>query len=251
MATSEIGKGGAGRSAGLGDLLFEEREEIAGMESVANLMPEAVEANIFERTSLAESMDPVTEDALSWVGELTGSAHDTAAIDPNRKSAHRAIFNREVFACDFCGAVEGCGRNGRERLGSTDGGESGGKGRRVNGFVSVKTGPERARRRIRGPYLNVELSEGGDGVNAAGGEEDEAGCVSAAVFEEVHGTSEVVLDELTCARPAIDAGEDGGIGGSVDDVVASRQCFEVRGVADVPAVKFHTELLFNEGAVSL
>ena len=64
-------------------------------------------------------------------------------------------------------------------------------------------------------------------------------------------TSEVVLDELTCARPAIDAGEDGGIGGSVNDVVASRQCFEVRGVADVPAVKFHTELLFNEGAVSL
>ena len=69
MATSEIGKGGAGRSAGLGDLFLNEGKQITRMKSIPNLVPESVDADVFEGASFAEGVNPVTKNALGGMGE--------------------------------------------------------------------------------------------------------------------------------------------------------------------------------------
>ena len=230
-------------------MFFDEGKQVAGMESVADLMPETVETDVFEGAPLTEGVDPVSEDALGGMRKLPGSAHDAAAVDPDGKMAHGSILDGEVLARDFGGSVEGGGRSGGEGLGRADVAESGGKGGGVYRLVAIKARSERSRGRVGSLHFDVELGKGGDGVDAAGGEQDEAGAVGAAVLEEVDGAAEVVLDELSGAGAAVDAGEDGGIRGGVDDVVAMGQGLEVRGIADVAAIEFDAEFLFNEEPV--
>jgi hypothetical protein len=57
-----------------------------------------------------------------------------------------------------------------------------------------------------------------DGVNAARGEQDETGAVALAVFEEVDGAVEVVVNEIAGRRAAVHTGEDARVGGGDDEV---------------------------------
>ena len=80
-----------------------------------------------------------------------------------------------------------------------------------------------------------------DGVDAARAEENETGAVSLAVFEEIDGAAEVVFDELARAGFAVDAGEDAGVGGGVDDPIDGREGFEVAGGAEVAVEEFDAD----------
>jgi hypothetical protein len=62
-----------------------------------------------------------------------------------------------------------------------------------------------------------------------------------AELEHVHRADEVMLDELTGACFAIDAGEDARVGSGVDYEVDSRDGFEIAGRSEVTVVKFYSE----------
>ncbi len=81
--------------------------------------------------------------------------------------------------------------------------------------------------------FDFESGKRRDAVDAAGGEENKSGIPALAGFEQVDGTAEVVLDELTGTRFAVDPGEDAGIRGGVDDPFEEAESFQVGGAADV------------------
>ena len=95
-----------------------------------------------------------------------------------------------------------------------------------------------------------EGGEGRDGVDAAGGEENEAGAVGLAELEHVHRAPEVVLDELAGARFAVHAGEDARVGGGIDDPVDGGERFEVARGAEIAVEEFNAEF-FQGVAVGL
>ena len=61
--------------------------------------------------------------------------------------------------------------------------------------------------------------------------------MGAAVFKKIDGAAEIVFDQLTGARSAVDSGKDGGVRSGINDVITPRQSLEVRGVADVAAIE--------------
>jgi hypothetical protein len=63
--------------------------------------------------------------------------------------------------------------------------------------------------------LNRQGSQRRDGIDAAGGKQDEAGAVSLAVFEDVDRAGEVVVHEFARAGPAVHAREHARVGGGV------------------------------------
>lgn len=87
-----------------------------------------------------------------------------------------------------------------------------------------------------------------DGVDAARAEENETGAVSLAVFEEIDRAAEVVFDELARAGFAVDAGEDAGVGGGVDDPVHGWQGLEIARGAEIGVDNFDPEF-FEFGAI--
>jgi len=86
-----------------------------------------------------------------------------------------------------------------------------------------------------------ERGERRDAVDATRREEDEAGAVGLAELEHVHRAAEVVLDELAGTCFAIDAGEDAGVGGGVDDPVDSGKRLEIAGGAEVAVEEFDAD----------
>ena len=86
-----------------------------------------------------------------------------------------------------------------------------------------------------------ERGERRDAVDATRRDEDEAGAVSFAELEHIHRAPEVVLDELARAGLAVDAGEDAGVGGGVDDPIDGREGFEVAGGAEVAVEEFDAD----------
>jgi hypothetical protein len=86
-----------------------------------------------------------------------------------------------------------------------------------------------------------ERGERRDAVNAARGEKNKTGAVSLAELEHVDRAPEVVLDELAGTGLAIDASEDAGIGGGVDDPIDSGERLEIAGGAEVAVEEFHAD----------
>ena len=69
-AAGDIGEAIGGGEFGRGELFFEERDEVARMEAIADLMAEAAEADVVERTAAEVGVEPIGEDALIGAAEL-------------------------------------------------------------------------------------------------------------------------------------------------------------------------------------
>jgi hypothetical protein len=127
-AAGEVGEAVGGGEGGRGELLREERSEVARVEAVADLVAVAAEADVFERATAEVGVEPVGEDALVGAAELAGAGEDAAAVDEDGEVEGLAVFEGEGFAGEFGGAVERDGGGGGEGLGDAGGGEAGGRG---------------------------------------------------------------------------------------------------------------------------
>ena len=121
----EIGDAVGGGECGRGELFREERGEVAGMETIADLMPVATEADVAERALAEVGVQPVGEDALVGAAELTGPSEDAAAVDEDGEVECCAVFEGEGFAGEFGGAVERDGGGSGEFFGDAGGCEAG------------------------------------------------------------------------------------------------------------------------------
>ena len=86
-----------------------------------------------------------------------------------------------------------------------------------------------------------ERGERRDAVDATRREEDEAGAVGLAELEHVDRAAQVVLDELAGTGLAIDASEDAGVGGGVDDPIDGRKRLEIARGAEVAVKEFDAD----------
>jgi hypothetical protein len=76
--------------------LFEkERDEVAGVEAIADLLPGSAEADVFELAGGSPGVDPVGEDSLVGFSKLAGSGEDSTAVDPDREVEGGSVFERE------------------------------------------------------------------------------------------------------------------------------------------------------------
>lgn len=233
-AAADVAEAGLGGKAGAGlDLEDQEAGEILGVEDVADLEAVAAEAEVAKGSALAPGVDPVGDDALIGAAELAGSGEDAAAVDPDVEAKGGVVLEGELLGAEFAGAVEGEGRLGGEGFRDAGVGDPVWGGSRVHAEAEVVF-PER------------DAAEIVDAVNAGGAEHEEAGAASAAELEHVEGADEVVFEELAAAGAAVEAGEDAGVGGGVDDPVHVGEGLEVAGQADVAMEEAHTELLEGE-----
>ena len=69
---------------GRGELLDEQRHEIARVEAIADLVAVAAETDVLERAVAQVRVEPVGENALVGAAELAGAREDAAAIHKNR-----------------------------------------------------------------------------------------------------------------------------------------------------------------------
>jgi len=92
------------------------------------------------------------------------------------------------------------------------------------------------------PGVHLQFGESGDAVHTAGGEQIEPRSVLFAIFEQVDGASEVVLDQLPAAGFAVHARQHAGVGGGVEDPVAFWQGVDVALVADITMPNIDSEV---------
>ena len=154
--------------------------------------------------------------------ELTAAGQHAAAVDDDGKSERLAIFQREGFGGE---------------LASRRTSETGAAVENDSAMPVLRSIPGAAWRRIEheGIVLHFERQarQRSDVVHAAAGEQNEAGVVPPAVFQQIDGALQIVLDELAAAGLAVDAGQHAGDGGGVDDPIAVGKRFEIAGAADI------------------
>jgi hypothetical protein len=68
------------------ELPFDERDEIRRMQTVSDLVTVSSEADVAERLLSEPAVDPIREDPLVWLPELSGTGEDPASIDPDRET---------------------------------------------------------------------------------------------------------------------------------------------------------------------
>src|SRR4030088_1304389 len=83
-------------------LLLQERNKIARMQTIAQLIAASFKSDVFERPPLRPRMDPEAEDPLVGAAELAGAGHHSAAVDPHWKIKRLSIFERESFRSQVC-----------------------------------------------------------------------------------------------------------------------------------------------------
>src|SRR5579862_9791753 len=69
--------------ANLAHLGIEQRGEVAGMESVADLFAGTVETDVAKRATTEVGVDPIGENSLVGRAELAGAGENAAAVDPD------------------------------------------------------------------------------------------------------------------------------------------------------------------------
>jgi len=88
-------------------LVEDQGGQVARVEAVADLVALAIEADVAQRSAAEVAIDPVGEDSLIWTAKLTSAGHDSAAVNENLETENLSVFQREHFAGEFRGAVEG------------------------------------------------------------------------------------------------------------------------------------------------
>ena len=187
------------------------------------MMALSTKTNIFERALSLPRMNPVAKDALISLPELSGTGEDAAAVDPYREIERHSIFQGQQFRAFLGGPIERYGRVGGEGFAYSVGGESG--RRKVKGG---KVWNERVVLNFDG-----EFGQRFDRIDPAGAKKDEARLVPAAIFEEMDGATEVVVEELLGTGLAVHPGKNAGIGGTVDNPIRRRKRGDVVLVSDV------------------
>ena len=76
------------------------------MQAIANLIALVIESDVLQRAISKPSVDPISKDSLIGPTELTGTGHDTATIDPNRKIEIDSVLQSQTFRSDFSAAIE-------------------------------------------------------------------------------------------------------------------------------------------------
>ena len=89
------------------DLVEDQGGQVARVEAVADLVALTIEADVAQRSAAEMAIDPVGEDTLVGTAELPRTGHDSAAVDENLETESLSVFQREHFAGEFRGAVEG------------------------------------------------------------------------------------------------------------------------------------------------
>jgi len=73
-----------------------------------------------------------------------------------------------------------------------------------------------------------------DRVDAAGAQQDEAGLVPAAIFQQMNGSPKVMIQKILGTGLSIHSREDAGIGRAIQDPFDRRKIGKILFVADVP-----------------
>src|SRR5260370_40585088 len=176
------------------------------------------------------SVDPVRENPLVRSAKLPCSRQHPAAVDPDRKPKRLAVFECNGFGRELRAAVERDGRPGKE-----------------GGADSLFRNSRRQLLRVVQTKRVAINSEGkrrerGNRINPAAAEQNESSSMRSAVFEDVHETREIVLQELPAAEATLQPRQYARIGCCVDDPVGRRKRFEVAGRADVAMDKIHAKV---------
>ena len=77
------------------------------MQAIADLVALTIEADVAQRPAAEMAIDPIGEDSLVGSAELASTGHDSAAVNENLETESLSVFQREHFAGEFRGAVEG------------------------------------------------------------------------------------------------------------------------------------------------
>ena len=195
--------------------------EIARMKTIANLMPFSIEADVAEGPFLQIRIDPERENPLVRAAELAGARKHATTIDPYREIERVRVFQREIFGRKFCRPIEG-GRRRRGKIFRKTFRRQTGEGKAIEARPIGAT-----------DHFDGQRAQGRNRIDAARAQEDESGTDALAIFEHVDGAGEIVLDQLTAARPAVDAREHAGIRRAIDHSIDSGNRFEITRGTDV------------------
>ena len=88
-------------------------------------------------------------------------------------------------------------------------------------------------------FHHGQAGERGNGINAAGAEQNETRFVPFAQFEHVERRREIMIEHLATADLAVHTREHAGIGRRIDDPIKCRQSVHVRGGAEIGVENFY------------
>ena len=90
----------------------DERRQVVGMETVADLEAAASKADVGERLFCDPLSDPPREDSLIGPAKLSGPGHHAASVDEQGRAVAMGVFQCQCLARQFGGAVkrDGSGR---------------------------------------------------------------------------------------------------------------------------------------------
>ena len=227
VASASDVEGLAGEGVEVVDLVQDELEEVVDVEHVAYLFAGAAVADVFEGTAEEVAGGPEHDDALVDFTHLPGSGEDAAAVGEAAQIVHGDVFGKEVFGAEFGCAVEGACTIERKGFGEALGGDAGD----VLLFVEFEAGLG---------FVVGKATDGFDGVDAAGGEEDHGGVVASCEFEGVDSADQIGVDEVVGG--AVVSGEYGGFGAAFEDKIDGTDSVEVFAVTNIAVDKFYTTL---------
>jgi hypothetical protein len=206
------------------ELQVDQVDGVVDVQDVANLLAAAAEADVLERPPEVVREQPVGEDALVDLAHLPRAGDHAEAVHDRREAERRRVLLDQMLGRELRRPVERARAVERERLGDTL--------RRQPGNRLMLGEPE-ARLRL----LEARRAETGDGVDAARREEDELRVVLPAELEAREGAEQVRADEVV--ERAVDAREDGRLGGALDERVDLSHHGEVLAVAHVALDELH------------
>ena len=175
------------------------------MEEVSHLLSASAEADVRERPPKHVGEHPVRHDALVDLAHLPRACDDTAAIDDGPKAERRTVLLDEELGCELRRAVERPVAVEREIL--RDAQPAGSRHGAI--VVELETGLRLAQRQRSQPV---------HGIDATRREKDELRVVASAELEAGVGAEEIRPDHPV-EPAAVDARQDGRLGGALDDGV--------------------------------
>ena len=212
---------------GVGELLEHEVAEVVDVQQVAHLLAAAAVADVGQRPLLHVREQPVREHALVDLAHLPRPGDHAEAVDRRGHAERVGVLGEQQLGGELRGAVERARSRQREVLGDP-----------VLGRARHRLlGLEREARLLlaqREPQLRR------DGIDAAGGEEDDVGAVAARELEAVVRADEVRLHDEVGARAH--AGQHRRLRRALDDRLHLADRGEVVALAHVAVHEAHAGL---------
>ena len=160
--------------------------KVSRMQKVTDLLAGASKAGVTQGATKAVPGYPQGEDALVGTAKLPRASDDAATVDDSGDTAIDGVLFNEEFGSKLAATVERAkaGADGWEVFGDTIHAVS-----RGQAGCGLRKG---------------DVAQGGDAVDAAGGDKDEPAAAGAREFETVDGANEVGIEQVLgtagCAR---------------------------------------------------